>query len=148
MADPLAGLYQQLILDHARERHGYGPLAAPTAQQHEMNPTCGDEVTVQLALDPEGRISEFGWEGQGCSISMASVSVLHDLAVGKTPSEMLALTAEFRDMLRSRGADEGSDELGDAVAFHGVAKFVMRVKCAMLGWVAMEGCLAQTAAAS
>ncbi len=139
----LDGLYQQLILDHAKKRAGEGLLDHHDAQHFERNPSCGDEITLQLALTPDtDRVAALGWTGTGCSISMASASVLSELAPGLSVDELRALIGEFREMLRSRGAGEPDDEvLGDAVAFHGVSKFVMRIKCAMLAWVATEACL-------
>ena len=148
MTDALASLYQQVILDHARTRTGDGPLDGADAEHYERNPTCGDEITVRLLLEPgTDRIERVAWQGDGCSISMASASVLADLAPGLTLAELAERTEAFRTMLRSRGADEPDEELlGDAVAFQGVSRFVMRVKCAMLSWVALEACSTQVAA--
>jgi len=136
----LDGLYQQVILDHAKARHGDGVLPDADASHFERNPTCGDEITVQVRLEPgTERIAAVAWQGDGCSISMASASVLTDMAVGRTVAEFLALTEAFRTMMRSRGVGEpDEDVLEDLVAFQGVAKFVMRVKCGMLAWVAAE----------
>lgn len=147
MSDALAGLYQQVILDHAKQRTGFGELDHADAQRFERNPTCGDEITLQLALEPDtDRIASLAWRGSGCSISQASASVLAGLAPGLTVTELRSTIDAFREMMRSRGVGEpDEDVLGDAVAFQGVSKFVMRVKCAMLGWVAAEGCLADLA---
>ena len=126
----LDSLYQQVILDHAKARHGDGVLDGADASHFERNPTCGDEITVSVRLAPgSDRIAAIGWQGDGCSISMASASVLTDMAVGRTAPELLELTESFRTMMRSRGAGEpDEDVLEDLVAFHGVPKFVMRVK--------------------
>ncbi|MFZ7086885.1 Fe-S cluster assembly sulfur transfer protein SufU [Curtobacterium sp. RRHDQ10] len=148
MSDVLAGLYQQVILDHAKARHGDGPLPDADAEHFERNPTCGDEITVRVRLEPgTDRIAALQWEGAGCSISMASASVLADMAPGRTLGELAVLTDAFRAMMRSRGVGEPDEDLlEDAVAFHGVSKFVMRVKCGMLAWVAAEACSAVLAA--
>jgi len=148
MSTALDSLYQQVILDHAKSRHGDGELPGAGAEHYERNPTCGDEITVRVALEPgTDRIAALRWQGAGCSISMASASVLADLAPGLTLDELDELVGAFREMMRSRGAGEPDDEvLGDAVAFHGVSKFVMRVKCGMLAWVAAEACAAELAA--
>jgi nitrogen fixation NifU-like protein len=145
----LEGLYQQIILDHSKERHGAGPLEGADGEHHEFNPTCGDEITLRVKLDPEhDRVEQVAWEGDGCSISMASASVLTDLVQGRPVDEALATAEVFREMLRSKGEGEpDEDVLGDAIAFHGVAKYVMRIKCAMLGWVALEACLTEASAA-
>ena len=144
----LDSLYQQVILDHAKARHGDTVLDAPDAAHFERNPTCGDEITVSVRLEPgTDRIAELAWQGDGCSISMASASVLTDMAVGRTVPELLALTDAFRAMMRSRGVGEpDEDVLEDLIAFHGVSKFVMRVKCGMLAWVAAEAAVREATA--
>ncbi|AWB94673.1 SUF system NifU family Fe-S cluster assembly protein [Agromyces badenianii] len=140
----LSGLYQELILDHSRRRLGDGELAEPHATHHELNPTCGDEITMGIRLDASGTaIEAIGWTGDGCSISMASASALTELAAGADLDRVRQLVDAFRTMMRSQGAGEADEELlGDAIAFHGVSKYVMRVKCAMLAWVALEACVA------
>ncbi|GLU87883.1 Fe-S cluster assembly sulfur transfer protein SufU [Agromyces sp. NBRC 114283] len=144
----LEGLYQQIILDHSKARHGDGPLERAAAEHHEYNPTCGDELTMRIRLDDAGeRIEELAWQGDGCSISMASASALVDLMAGRTLAEAGERIDAFRTMLRSQGAGEPDEELlEDAIAFHGVSKYVMRVKCAMLSWVALEACLTEARA--
>ncbi|WP_353815239.1 Fe-S cluster assembly sulfur transfer protein SufU [Agromyces sp. SYSU T00266] len=141
----LEGLYQEIILDHAKARHGDGPLDGADAEHHEFNPTCGDEITLRVKLDDaHERIDAVAWQGDGCSISMASASVLTDLVAGRPVDEALGLAEEFRAMLRSKGEGEpDEDVLGDAIAFHGVSKYVMRIKCAMLSWVALEAAVAK-----
>lgn len=147
----LDGLYQELILDHSRRPIGKGEFDAPegslTATHHEFNPSCGDEIDLAIAVDPaSGRIERLAWEGQGCSISMASASILTQLVRDEklTTEESRERIAAFREMIQARGEGEPDEELlGDAVALQGVAKFVMRVKCAMLAWVALEADLAQ-----
>lgn len=144
----LEGLYQQIILDHSKARHGDRPLEYAAAEHHEYNPTCGDELTMRIRLDDAGeRIEELAWQGDGCSISMASASALVDLMAGRTLEEAGERIDAFRAMLRSQGAGEPDEELlEDAIAFHGVSKYVMRVKCAMLSWVALEACLTEARA--
>ena len=146
MADPLAGLYQELILEHAKRRSGAGAIEPFDAERFLRNPTCGDEVRLRVRLDGTGetaRVDALGWEGQGCSISQASASVLAEEAPGLTVAEVRERIEALRELLRSRGAVEPDEQLlGDAVAFAGVAKFPMRVKCAMLAWVALEEALA------
>jgi nitrogen fixation NifU-like protein len=146
-SDPLGDLYQQVILDHAKRRTGDQVLQAFDAEHYERNPTCGDEITVQLVLSADGGVvDELAWHGAGCSISMASASVLAELVQGKPVAEVRSMIDSFRELMRSRGTLEpDEDVLGDAVAFQGVSKFVMRVKCAMLSWVAAEACLTQLA---
>lgn len=140
----LRELYQDLLIDHSRERHGFGELPVFSAQSHQRNRSCGDEVTLQLLVDADGVIERLAWTGQGCSISQASASMLSDLAAGLTEDEFTERIVSFRAMVQSRGADGGSEELlGDAVALSGVAKFPPRINCAMLAWAAAEDALGQ-----
>ncbi|NKX53321.1 Fe-S cluster assembly sulfur transfer protein SufU [Arthrobacter mobilis] len=149
MSSDLEQLYQQIILDHARARHGSGLAEAPAGdrvgESHMLNPTCGDEITLRASVHDAGdlmTISGISWEGQGCSISMASASVLHDMGTGLRRQDLLELVDHFREVMRSRGALEADEEiLGDAAAFSGVARYPARVKCAMLAWVALEEAL-------
>lgn len=145
MTDPLAGLYQELILEHAKRREGEGLLEPFDAERFLRNPTCGDEIRLRVRLNGVGddrRVDALGWEGQGCSISQASASVLAEQAPGLSVADARDRIEAMRVLLRSRGAVEPDEELlGDAVAFAGVARFPMRVKCAMLAWVALEEAL-------
>ena len=150
----LESLYQQVILDHAREKHGHG-LREPastvrTADSRQYNPLCGDEVTLRLAISgsrAERTVADVSWAGEGCSISQAATSVLHDLVVGRSVLQAQEILADYRQMLRARGESEpDEDVLGDAVAFAGVARHANRVKCAMLGWTAFEDALVRTQA--
>lgn len=145
-------LYQQIILEHSKARHGSGlagaavPDGASTGQSHQLNPVCGDEITVRVAT-AGGKVSELRWDGDGCSISMASASVLTELAEGLTAEEFRTIIDSFREVLRSRGKVAADPEiLGDAAAFEGVARYAARVKCAMLSWVAAEDALGQALA--
>ncbi|HEY8754043.1 MAG TPA: SUF system NifU family Fe-S cluster assembly protein [Arthrobacter sp.] len=144
-------LYQQIILDHSKARHGSGlsglaaPAGASTGQSHQLNPVCGDEVTLRVAVE-EGKVAQISWDGAGCSISMASASVLSELAEGMTVDELHNVIGNFREVLRSRGKIHADPEiLGDAAAFEGVARYAARVKCAMISWVAAEDALNQAA---
>lgn len=141
-------LYQQVILDHSRERHGEGLLEDYAAESFQVNPTCGDEVRLRLRLDhdAEPRVAALGWQGQGCSISQASLSVMTDLVVGRTVSEVDRTVEAFRELMHLRGAEPSAellDELGDGAAFTGVARFPARVKCGLLGWMALRDALAK-----
>ena len=145
MTLPMESMYQQIILDHYKRPQHHGLPAAYDAEVHHVNPTCGDEVTLRVKIDA-GTIVDLGWEGEGCSISQASTSVMSDLVVGKPVSDALALQQKFLDLMQSRGTAELSaddeDELDDAVAFEGVSKYPARVKCALLGWMAMKSAVA------
>ena len=144
----LEGLYQQVILDHARKPHGFGLRAGAAAQSHQINPTCGDEITLELHLEPgTDVVTSVRWEGHGCAISQASASLLTDLADGLATADLTTRIESFREAMRSRGTVEPDEDLlGDAVVLGGVSRYVARVKCAMLAWVAAEHAIAQVAA--
>ncbi|AAT88830.1 iron-sulfur cluster assembly scaffold protein [Leifsonia xyli subsp. xyli] len=138
----LRSLYQQVILDHAREKHGFGLREGDAARSHQHNPTCGDEVTLAVHRGVGGRVQAISWEGHGCSISTASASLLSDLVQDAAPAELRRAVAAFRELMQSKGTLDGDEDvLGDAVALAGVSKYVTRVKCAMLPWVALEDAL-------
>ena len=142
-------LYQQVILDHSRERHGVGALAEPHGQSLQVNPTCGDEVTLGVRV-VDGRIEALGWEGEGCSISQASISIMHDLVDGAELATVARLERDFDALMHSRGkgVDEAVlDNLEDAAAFEGTSKYPNRVKCALLGWMALKDALAKSGVA-
>lgn len=138
----LQGLYQELILDHSRSPHGYGLRGEIAAQSHQVNPTCGDEITLQIHRAADGTIEAVAWEGHGCAISQASASLFAELVEGMPEADVSHRIEVFRDAMRSRGRIEPDPELlGDAAALGGVSKYVARVKCAMLAWVAAEDAL-------
>lgn len=144
----LESLYQELILDHSKRPHGFGLAEADdhTGTSYQRNPICGDEVTLRVRVSEDGQtIRDVTWEGQGCSISQASASMLVDLIDGVPREKAAELIDGFREALRSRGTIElDEDVYEDAAALSGVSKFSARVKCAMLAWVALEESLAQT----
>lgn len=138
-------LYQELILEHAK-RPVNGHLAEETehtATSHQRNPVCGDDVTLRVRVSDDGAsVAEVTWEGEGCSISQASASMLASLVDGQSREDMTALIDGFREALRSRGKlDLDEDVYEDAASLTGVSKFTARVKCAMLAWVALEDAL-------
>ncbi|WP_229382198.1 Fe-S cluster assembly sulfur transfer protein SufU [Microbacterium schleiferi] len=145
----LESLYQELILDHSKRPHGFGLAEADdhSGTSYQRNPICGDEVTLRVRVSDDGQtIRDVTWEGQGCSISQASASMLVDLVNGVPREKATELIDGFREALRSRGTIDLDEEIyEDAAALSGVSKFSARVKCAMLAWVALEEGLAQTA---
>jgi nitrogen fixation NifU-like protein len=157
MASSLDGLYQQVILDHARERHGHGLREAGSAvrsgESRQYNPLCGDEVTLRVSISgwagasgaAAGRVvDDVSWVGEGCSISQAATSVLTDLVIGQGVGDALKTVAAFNEMISSRGNVAGDEDvLGDGIAFAGVAKYPARIKCALLGWMAFKDAVAQ-----
>jgi nitrogen fixation NifU-like protein len=162
-------LYQQIILDHSKHPHGRG-LEPGEETSHQRNPVCGDEITLALRWQPAAagagagdaaaaaapgsdRLAGVAWEGAGCSISQASASLLVTLVEELreegpvTAADLSTMIEEFRTAMRSRGTIELDEErFGDAAALSGVSRYVARVKCAMLAWVAAEDLLARRAA--
>jgi nitrogen fixation NifU-like protein len=146
MTMSMDSMYQQIILDHYKHPHHHGLPETFDAEVHHVNPTCGDEVTLRVRV-ADGAIADLGWDGEGCSISQASTSVMSELVTGKPIDDALALQRKFLELMQSRGGAElteaDEDELDDAVAFEGVSKYPARVKCALLGWMAMKSAVAE-----
>jgi nitrogen fixation NifU-like protein len=146
MTVSLDSMYQEIILDHYKHPQHRGLPDDFDAEVHHVNPTCGDEVTLRVRL-VDGRIADLGWDGDGCSISQASTSVMSDLVIDKSIDEAVALQQKFLELMQSQGSAELTEadeaELEDAVAFEGVSKYPARVKCALLGWMAMKSAIAE-----
>jgi nitrogen fixation NifU-like protein len=142
----LDSLYQEVILDHYKRPQHKGLAATYDAQVHHVNPSCGDEITLNVTLDGD-KVAAITWDGVGCSISQASVSILSDLLLGKSISEAELVLNNFTELMQSKGTMVGDDEiLEDAVALAGVSKFPARIKCALLGWMAYKDAVVQAQA--
>jgi nitrogen fixation NifU-like protein len=136
----LEELYREVILDHYRNPRNRGHLDAPDATAQGVNPLCGDEINIELKFS-DGVVSEVAVEGQGCSISQSSASMMTEAIKGKTRDEVELLISKFRTMMSLDEADDpGLDPerpgsvLGDIEALQGVRKYPVRIKCASLGW--------------
>ncbi|GAA3238939.1 Fe-S cluster assembly sulfur transfer protein SufU [Nonomuraea helvata] len=139
-------MYQELILEHYKHPQGRGLREPYDAEVHHVNPTCGDEITLRVKVGDGGKVLDVSYDGQGCSISQAAASVLHELATGSTVEETLSVVDEFTRLMQGRGQVEADEDvLGDAVAFSGVAKFPARVKCALLSWMAYKDAVVRSA---
>ena len=193
--DGLESMYQEVILDAARNPHGKTHFESTDAlaqaelqeesqefaentksaeitlnnahescavtsdensalgQSHQFNPTCGDEVTMRVELsrsannDETPIVSSIKWDGHGCSISQASLSMMVDLVEGKSVDEALRLDALFHKLMESRGAgfenEEDEDALEDAMVLQGVSRYPMRIKCALLAWEGLKDSIAK-----
>lgn len=132
----LDDLYQELILDHYKQRRNRGTLADPSVAVDHNNPLCGDQVHLEVLIDGD-RLMDLRYTGDGCSISQASASMMSEVVIGESTAGALELVEHFRRVMH--GDDEpDEDRLGDAVALGGVAKFPARVKCALLSWMALK----------
>jgi nitrogen fixation NifU-like protein len=132
----LESLYQETILDHFRNPRHHGAIEGSKTAVHQENPSCGDQIDLQVLLDADGNIQDIRFTGHGCAISQASASMMTEVVFGKSEAETRALIEHFRAMI-VKGEPPG-DELGDLEALQGVRKFPTRVKCAMLAWGALE----------
>jgi nitrogen fixation NifU-like protein len=142
----LDSLYQEVILDHYKRPQHKGLATTYDAQVHHVNPSCGDEITLNVTLDGE-KVAAITWDGVGCSISQASVSILSDLLLGKSVTEADLVLNNFTELMQSKGTMVGDDSiLEDAVAMAGVSKFPARIKCALLGWMAYKDAVVQAQA--
>lgn len=141
-------LYQEIILEHSKRPHHAGLREPFDIQVEQVNPTCGDEITLRVRLDGNGDeavVRDVSYDALGCSISIAAMSVLTDEVIGRTVPQVLTTYGAMRAMLTSRGADAGDEDIiGDGVAFAGVAQYASRVKCALLGWSALTDALARS----
>jgi nitrogen fixation NifU-like protein len=139
-------MYQEIILDHYRNPHHKGLREDFDVEVHHVNPTCGDEVTVRVKLDG-AVVTDVSYDGQGCSISQASTSVMTDLVIGRSVDDALGTSEAFLELMQSRGTVEpDEDVLEDGIAFAGVSRYPARVKCALLGWMAWKDATAQAVA--
>lgn len=132
-------LYQTIILDHSKRPRNFGELPSPASKGEGYNPSCGDEVVVFVSQSQGGAIEQIRFTGQACAICMASTSLMTTQVKGKTVADALGLKQKFIDFLTKDDASPGG--LGNLQALGGVKKFPQRLKCATLGWHALEGAL-------
>lgn len=139
--NPLDELYQQVILDHSRRPRNHGPQPVPPAYHAEgVNPSCGDEIEVWVTFTEDGKIAKVSFQGQGCAISQSAASIMTVKAAGRSVDEARALISGFHDIV-STETEPDMDRFGEMAVFAGVRQFPQRVKCAMLGWRALEQAL-------
>ena len=144
----LDNLYQEVILDHYKNPQNKKLSPNYDAQVHHVNPSCGDEIDLNLTIT-DGVVANISWDGVGCSISQASVSILTDLLIGKPISEAYSIFDQFVSLMQSKGSIPGDESvLEDAIALAGVSKYPARIKCALLGWMAFKDASVQAQAKS
>ena len=141
-AAEIGSLYQELILDHYRRPRNKGTLEKADASAEVKNPLCGDEIGLQVAFDGDC-VCDLKFSGRGCSISLASASMMTQLVKGKSTEEIDAIRKQFRDLMLGNAAAADDPQLGPLLALSGVARFPARVKCALLAWNALESALAE-----
>jgi len=144
----LDSLYQEVILDHYKRPQNKKLATTYDAQVHHVNPSCGDEIDLNLVIRNDV-VTSITWDGVGCSISQASVSILTELLIGKSITETYAIYDNFISLMQSKGEISGDESvLEDAIALAGVSKYPARIKCALLGWMAFKDASVQAQAKS
>jgi nitrogen fixation protein NifU and related proteins len=142
----LEDLYKEVILDHYKSPRNKRRLENAELSCSKNNPLCGDEITVRAHLT-DGRVAEIAFEGQGCSISQASASMMTEAVTGRTVDEAESLASDFRGMMEGN-VDPEEDEFGDLIALKGVVKYPVRIKCAVLAWDVLQDALSGAGEAS
>lgn len=137
----LSDLYQEIIMDHRRNPRNEGLPAEHTHTADGFNPFCGDKVSVALIIE-DGSITDVGFTGEGCAISIASASLMTEAVSGKSVEEATASFEGFRALLTDgdRKLPDGVD-LGDLEALAGVRAYPTRIKCATLSWHTLKSAL-------
>ncbi|GAA5417780.1 zinc-dependent sulfurtransferase SufU [Paraliobacillus ryukyuensis] len=133
----LETLYRQVIMDHYKNPRNRGAFDEESLSIDMNNPTCGDRIQIHLLVEDD-MVKDAKFEGEGCSISLASASMMTQAIKGKTTKEALSMSEMFSDMMLGNDPDTSELDLGDSEALQGVAKFPARIKCATLPWKAME----------
>ena len=132
----LDDVYREVVMDHYQNPRHHGHLEHPTLTVGLHNPSCGDELHLDVLIDEDGLVRDAAFDGQGCSISMAAASMFIERVRGKKLVEARRIAESFKDLLRRREADRSL--LGDLEALEGVSRFPARVKCATLVMNAFE----------
>ena len=131
-------LYREILNEHNINPSHKANMEDATCTLEGVNPSCGDQITLQMKLDENGVITDASFIGSGCAVSQASVDMMADLVIGKTKEEALRLADIFDRMIKSSVTDEELEDLDEAAALQDVSHMPARVKCAMLGWRTMK----------
>lgn len=131
-------LYKEILNEHNINPNHKVNMENPTFCLEGVNPSCGDQITLQMKLDDSGVIADISFIGSGCAISQASADMMADLLIGKTKEEALALADIFDRMIKGSISQEELESLDEVSALQDIAHMPARVKCAMLGWRTMK----------
>jgi len=131
----LNDLYREVILDHFENPRNKHKLEPHDQHEHGSNPLCGDKVDLYLNFEND-KVKEVAYEGSGCSISQASISMLTEVVTGKTIKQIEEIISEFKGMMLENQPNpfEDDEDLEDLASLEGVKKYPVRIKCALLGW--------------
>ena len=143
MSEPIDDLYQDLVLEHKRAPRHFGKLPHPTHEARGRNPTCGDDIQVQLQLEGDA-LKDIRFTGQGCAICIASTSMMTEAVHGQDKQLAQDLQRRFRAVLTGE-AEPDEASLGKLISLAGVRAYPSRIKCALLGWHALMHALQQPA---
>ena len=130
--------YNEILTEHNLHPTHKHPLIKPSASLRGVNPSCGDDITLQLKMADDGSIEDGAFVGDGCAISQASADMMLDLVIGRTPEEALALKDTFMKMIKEKVSEEELELLEEASALQDISHMPARVKCAVLGWRTLE----------
>lgn len=133
----LDALYRQVIMDHYKNPRNKGSINEDSLVIDMNNPTCGDRIHLTLKVE-DGKVVDAKFDGEGCSISMSSASMMTSAIKGRDIETALKMSQIFSNMMQGKEYDTDGLDLGDIEALQGVAKFPARIKCATLAWKAME----------
>ena len=135
----IKSLYAEILNEHNLNPSHKGTMENPTLSLQGVNPSCGDNIFLQLKIDEKGLISDASFSGSGCAISQASVDMMIDDIIGKNKDEALSLASLFMDMIYGKEKDDEKLEvLDEAASLKNISMMPARVKCAVLGWHTME----------
>ncbi len=131
-------LYREILNEHNVNPTHKKKMDAPSFCLEGVNPSCGDQITLELKLDQDGKITDASYTGSGCAISQASVDMMADILIGKTKEEALKLADIFDRMIKGSVTEDELSQLDEAAALQDISHMPARVKCAMLGWRTMK----------
>lgn len=141
-------VFGEILADHHESPRNFGPLAAANHIENGFNPLCGDQVKMQLKLadpvTPQTKVEACQFEGEGCSICMASASILTEMVQGKTVAEVDEMIEAFREKMQGKENVTGlpaDDSDHDLVALYGIKRFPVRIKCVLLAWTTLKKAL-------
>lgn len=131
-------LYREILNEHNINPSHKQDMNSPTFCLEGVNPSCGDQITLQMKLGADGKIEDASFVGSGCAVSQASVDMMADVVIGKTKEEALALADIFDRMIKGEVSEDELEQLDEAASLQDISHMPSRVKCAMLGWRTMR----------
>jgi nitrogen fixation NifU-like protein len=140
MFDELRDLYQEVIFDHNRNPRNFRVMEDADRQVEGFNPLCGDRLTLYLKMDGDV-IKDASFQGSGCAISTASVSLMTEIVKGMTEQQAEDLFQKFHQMTTGKEENLQLEALGKLAVLAGVREYPARVKCATLAWHTLDAAL-------